>query len=78
MLTREAFQSPYDQGPGAVYALSTALEQHVAELETRLNKDSHNSSKPPSSDGLGRSPFLVPCVQEPGVAGLLSGIKCTV
>ena len=26
----------------------------VAELEARLSKDSHNSSKPPSSDGLGK------------------------
>jgi transposase len=30
------------------------LEQRIAELEGRLAKDSHNSSKPPSSDGLGR------------------------
>lgn len=29
-----------------------ALQQRVAELEARLGKDSHNSSKPPSSDGL--------------------------
>jgi transposase len=28
----------------------------VEELERRLGKDSHNSSKPPSSDGLGRRP----------------------
>ncbi len=26
----------------------------IEELERRLGKDSHNSSKPPSSDGLGR------------------------
>ncbi len=25
--------------------------ERIAELEERLNKDSHNSSKPPSSDG---------------------------
>ena len=30
------------------------LQGRVAELEGRLVKDSHNSSKPPSSDGLGR------------------------
>jgi transposase len=56
MLTRDAFQSLYDQGPDAVFTLFTALEQRVAELEARLNKDSHNSSKPPSSDGLGKKP----------------------
>ena len=28
----------------------------IEELERRLAKDSHNSSKPPSSDGLGRKP----------------------
>jgi len=27
------------------------LMDRMAELEERLNKDSHNSSKPPSSDG---------------------------
>ncbi len=31
-----------------------ALLVRVQELEARLTKDSHNSSKPPSSDGLGR------------------------
>ena len=30
------------------------LGMRVQELEARLAKDSHNSSKPPSSDGLGR------------------------
>ena len=56
MLTRDAFQSLYDQGADAVYTLFTALEQRIVELEARLNKDSHNSSKPPSSDGLGKKP----------------------
>jgi transposase len=31
-----------------------ALTERVKELENRLNKDSHNSSLPPSSDGLGK------------------------
>lgn len=30
--------------------------QKIAELERRLNKNSHNSSKPPSSDGLSKFP----------------------
>ena len=37
-------------------ALVEQLRQRVAELEARLNKDSHNSNKPPSSD----SPFKKP------------------
>lgn len=35
-------------------ARNAALEARVQELEARLAKDSHNSSKPPSSDGLAR------------------------
>jgi transposase len=61
MMTREAFQQLYDQGPDAVYAVLVAMQAQidaltarVAELEARLNKDSHNSSRPPSSDGLRR------------------------
>ena len=36
--------------------LVNALLKRVDELEARLGKDSHNSSKPPSSDGLRRKP----------------------
>jgi hypothetical protein len=37
------------------------LDARIAELEKRLNKNSSNSSKPPSSDGLKRQPqFLRP------------------
>lgn len=32
---------------------NTALENHVADLEAKLNKNSSNSNKPPSSDGPG-------------------------
>jgi uncharacterized coiled-coil protein SlyX len=34
--------------------LIARLQARVAELERRLGKDSSNSSKPPSSDGLGK------------------------
>jgi transposase len=36
-------------------AQNTALAAQVQELQARLAKDSHNSGKPPSSDGLGRT-----------------------
>ena len=70
MITREEFQIRYDQGPDAVYALimemqvtidglqqqTAALTTRLKQLEDRLGKDSHNSSKPPSSDGLAKKP----------------------
>jgi transposase len=40
----------------AQYEQIVALTARVKELEDRLGKDSHNSSKPPSSDGLGKKP----------------------
>lgn len=56
MITRDEFQTIYDQGPDAVYALITALvtdlQTQVQELKARLDTDSHNSNKPPSSDAL--------------------------
>ena len=67
LLTREQFQPIYDQGFEAVWAVLEAmqhayqsqimaLEARVKELEDRLGKDSHNSSKPPSSDGYQKKP----------------------
>ncbi len=35
-------------------AVITRLEARIAELEARVGRDSQNSSKPPSSDGLSR------------------------
>jgi transposase len=62
-LTKEQFKQVYDQGLDATFALFDALQQAVEKLEERvthlegiLAKDSHNSSKPPSSDGLKRPP----------------------
>jgi transposase len=39
----------------SLVAANAALEARVAELERRLGQDSSNSSKPLSSDGLGKS-----------------------
>ena len=57
-LTREEALAIYKSGPEAVVKalceLSAAverLEERVSELEQKLAKNSHNSSKPPSSDG---------------------------
>jgi len=62
MMTREEILAVYEAGPDAVVALVQslcaqfeaqvqALNERVRELEIRLAKDSHNSHKPPSSDG---------------------------
>lgn len=63
MLTREDFQTIYEQGPDAVFAEVIALQEQMAllaarlkELEDRLGKNSHNSSRPPASDGLAKKP----------------------
>lgn len=37
-------------------AMVQTLSARVRELEGQLRKDSHNSSKPPSSDGLAKKP----------------------
>src|SRR5579859_1082891 len=58
MLTREEIQALYDLGPDAIVEVINTLQDavgllslRVKQLEDRLGKDSHNSSKPPSSDG---------------------------
>jgi transposase len=70
MLSREEILGIYEAGPEAVVALVESLQTQQAELmaqvqtltarvqalEGRLNKDSHNSHKPPSSDGLAKLP----------------------
>ena len=66
MLTRDEFQKLYEQSPEAVWSAVSKLQDtlvsqqqqidtllfRLKELEDRLGKDSHNSNKPPSSDGL--------------------------
>lgn len=65
MLNRDDILAAYAAGPEAVVQLvetsQAELRQQVvtltgrlAELEARLNTDSHNSHKPPSSDGLAK------------------------
>jgi transposase len=65
MMSREEILALYESGPEAVVALvQTLLHSHeeqinalsarITELENRLSKDSHNSHKPPSSDGLAK------------------------
>lgn len=56
MPSREEVRDIYAQGEDAVYdyiaSIVQKLEARLQALEDRLDKDSHNSSKPPSSDGL--------------------------
>jgi transposase len=58
--TREEIRQAYDSGYEAVVTLFEGtckeLEERVMELERRLNQNSQNSHKPPSSDGLKRVP----------------------
>ena len=52
----EAMQRVYRSQLEAQHAQIVALTARVKELEDRLGKDSHNSSKPPSSDGYKKKP----------------------
>ncbi len=67
MPSRDEILAAYQAGPEAtiawVEALVTTLQQEivalsaqVAQLQAQLNKDSHNSHKPPSSDGPAKRP----------------------
>src|ERR1035441_3876230 len=83
MMTREEAEAIYHAGPEAVVRVLLemdvrldASQQRVRQLEERLAKDSHNSSKPPSSDGLSkpkpkslRSPSGRPTGGQPGHSG---------
>ena len=50
-------QDLYEGDLRALRADYDVLAQQVKELQERLNSDSHNSSKPPSSDGMARRPY---------------------
>ena len=56
-MEREEILTIYEAGPEAVInlinkqtAIIAELEERVKSFEERLNKNSHNSSKPPSTD----------------------------
>jgi len=56
-ISRDEIRAIYRQGEDAVVSLIemlvdriNKLEEEVAQLKVQINKDSHNSSKPPSSD----------------------------
>ena len=83
MMTPEEALAIYHSGPETVMRVLlemdtrlAASQKRVLHLEERLAKDSHNSSKPPSSDGLSkpkpkslRSPSGRPTGGQPGHAG---------
>jgi transposase len=58
--SEEEISVAYDQGKVAVVALFSVtfqkLAEHMQALEDQLTKNSRNSSKPPSSDGLKKKP----------------------
>lgn len=63
--SREEILASYDRGPEAVIDLFTLqakpvseLEERVRSLERQLNKNSSNSSKPPSTDCISKPKSL--------------------
>jgi len=57
VLTRDDIRSIYHQGEEAVVALFEQFQARLIHLEEQIAKNSSNSSKPPSSDGLGKKPL---------------------
>ncbi len=65
VITREEALLIYNDGPESVIkvicelsAQVVSLEKRVKALEEQIGKNSHNSSKPPSSDGLNKPTSL--------------------
>ena len=56
-LTREEFDSLWLQGPEVVFAQFEQILSRLTQLEEQVAKNSSNSSKPPSSDGLSKKPL---------------------
>ena len=54
MLSKEQFLRLYNDGPDGIYTLFQELQQRIEHLESIINKNSSNSSKPPSSDGFNK------------------------
>ena len=52
--TDEEIGKAYDQGREAVIALFHVFVERIQALEDRVSKNSRNSGKPPSSDGLNK------------------------
>jgi len=57
-MNRDDIRKLIEQDPEAIIDLIEKLFARIEELERRLHKDSHNSNKPPSSDGLSRKERL--------------------
>ena len=58
--SEEEIKTAYDQGKEAVVALFSAtflkMAERIQQLEDQVAKNSSNSGKPPSSDGLAKKP----------------------
>lgn len=48
-------KADWEATPPSIQALVLALSERLTQIEEKLNKNSQNSSKPPSSDGFGKS-----------------------
>ena len=56
-MTRDEFHTIYEQGESATFALFQQILSRLSAVEENIAKNSGNSSKPPSSDGLSKPPL---------------------